>query len=297
MWAVVVEWGGSKPPNRYYRRLARLTGGASARGNRAALSGVIVQESVVIVPSLSLAEAVALLVEDAAADFRLTGVEVWLAPLELRRPDVPPEVTRRWAALDGQLSIPGRPPDEKRAWVVTCFECARAGEVTIRADYSPRQCPHCGGLRVWARPGKLAPVMVTKTGNLWTHWLQARFSSTGHFEPAKPVAVSIPPAPPDIREQAEAEAVRRIAASGIPEALRGLPEEVAMRFLDGLVCALAHIPAEERREARLRFIAEYYIADPCAQTVLPIAPEAEVDLLEAAVILREELTPWVRIIR
>lgn len=299
MWVVVIEWSGNSAPSTFYRRLKKVTG-ASARGNRTGYGGAIVQESVVVVPSQTLAQIVVSLVEETACRCGFEDVEVRWAPVDLDLPEVPEEVRAQWFDIDTQLSQRGRPPAHKERWVTVCFECARVGAVEIRADHTPYQCPHCGGARIRQRTGELELVTVSSGAGLWIKWLVSRFQR-GWFEPAfveeRPGRVAL--AIPAVEDADEAVAVDRIGASQIPELLKSIGDDrVALRLLDGLLCSLAHIPESQRRDARLRAMIQFYSRNPYHRSgiTLPVVPEGDFDILDAAAVVQEDLLPWVPVL-
>lgn len=316
-YAVIIEWNGNSAPGWFYNHLGKIVG-ARARSKRKGHSGVIVQESVVIVPSLSLAQAVVLAVEDAAHQEHFEGVVVRLATtnfLDLQPDD---ELMTRFVQLDEQLSDAGRPPAEKRTWVITCWECGKAGVRSVRRDHFPAQCPKCGSLRT--RPRVLDPLdadpndphtpkpVPVPTGTLWLRWYQGRFAR-GHFEPLDwfddPQAAVYLPQISDAGEKAAMEAMARSQA--LLDQLAPVAREsetAAWAILDGVLLALAHIPPDARREARLALISKFYQENPeCGGAEgginLPLFPlRGEPDVLDCAAIpgARAALQPWIPVI-
>ena len=296
MWIIIVEWAGHNPPGRFYRRLHFLLGGVSARGSRKGSSGILVQESVVIVPSRSLAQMVAQEVKTCAAQEGWKDVEVLWGPLDLLREDIPEEISQVWANLEAELSRRGPAPRRKNTWRVTCLECGAPAKVEVRVDRRPRQCPHCGGVRVLARPvfnGSSVPdrVVLPASLDLFSRWVQSRFAS-GRFLVPLGVVVrenapppSFPPIVPE--EAAVVETIRRsegFLGSLAEEARRGTVSfQTALHILDAIFIAHRFWKEEERRAARVRAIMHAYQRDP-GIGVLPLVPDEPVDLLDAALV-------------
>ncbi|MEM3790660.1 MAG: hypothetical protein QW260_06205 [Thermoproteota archaeon] len=305
MWVVIVEWRGHNPPSTFYRRLRALTG-ASARGLRDGPSGAIVQESVVVVPSRDLAELVVEQIYQDAARFGWDDVEAKWAEIELSHPTVPDRVREVWACLNAQYARKGKPPAEKIRWWVTCLGCAQATVSEIRADYRPYLCPMCSSTRVSVTPlvgnGNGCIPLPSSTEDLLTRWRVSRFYRGMFRIPLETREGRVDPSSIALHREDERKIVDAISASSLLPGLEALLEEGGIvegecfHFLDALFCALAGFTEEERREARLRVIFDYYQEAGVGAETLPLVSTGGLDPLDASAVLGADALVWWRLL-
>lgn len=308
---VLIEWDGMQPSSRWYRRLHRLA--LRARGNSETSTmtgrdqgmGIIFQEGAIICGSLSLARLIAHKAEDLIDEMEAAGQlvkahdteagtflpaspSVSIGTLQLAssftttRQDA--EILQR---VEEKLGRRGRPP-EASDWAVTCTECAK---VSRARDYSPLNCPYCGGLLIHSRrlaDNEQLASYADPGGDVVGAWLRLRFAGS-HWEPAQvnPDA----PKPPqksaaDILSAKDAGIIAAIEESplaGIVRRMAADDREYALSLLDAVFVNRAYRDQETRDTNRARGAVAYFTraGKPEAVSLIEEAP----DLLDATTIL------------
>jgi len=305
-YVLIIEWDGTPPPTKWYRRLAEMTGNGAdnpVRGNGdktippihrrhyddavVMSNGVIIQEGVIICPSKSLSEYFAHLVTHTLVECGLIEKAPTVAIGKLSA-TTNVQVTERGKKytnkVEQRLSKRGRKPKEE-SWVVTCTECLAVNGV--QSSGSPLSCPSCGGLVVHTRRGHTKKFRADGR-NVFSLWLSSRFSGA-HFEPALVVENEGSPLPNvdmgDILNDADERAA--VIIEKFATKLAKLPREDALIIMDALFSAFRYRNKEERQEARIEAVTYYisrYIADGFPPVVVPLV-SLDVDLFDAACVL------------
>ena len=193
---VIIEWGGKKPSSSWYNRLhsyglysrspkstdnefSLLEWRASQRGSSKMESrrGVILQEGLIVVNSLTLAEDIARWAknENKAALVQIGHMTVSDFTMS----------ERDFAVFDKlQSAVSKRGPKvvgDSGFYAVTCFDDVKT--YSIEADSLPVMCPMCGGSNVQSRMGQLHIYQQYSKilGDMDDYWKGTRFSE-GVFE-------------------------------------------------------------------------------------------------------------------
>ena len=193
-YIVIIEWDGKIPPTPYYHRIRAMTGGV--RGNKdtsvvtrrastgdAQVSGIVLQEGVIVTPSKSLARVIAATAERYGAVVVHLG-EVSLSPFF----GLDDQDKVAMARVDEAYGKRGRPHGPVN-WMVSCFEEMKSYYVENKS-YVP-SCPRCGGFSVSTYPVK-APIrynyVIEKGGeqSLINYWTVTRFGSGKFILPINP---------------------------------------------------------------------------------------------------------------
>lgn len=290
IWTVVMEWDGEKPPTTYYNRLHSY--GFRVRGDKeknpiarrvpwwnAASSmgkGVIIQESVVVCDSESLAR----LIYDTAVNNGAKNVQMFSGDAVDKRLTV--EDAKIMAEIEGKLGRRGRPAkDSKVNWVVTCYE--KCNTQTVEESVHVVNCPCCGGTRIYAREGEM-PSYKFPSGDIFDAWKRHRFASgrfevanDGDQEPPQSVAIS------DAKEAKTIEVIRK--SKGLLNRLSMVNPRIARSILDAVFASRTYLGEELRQEARVRAFVDMTKRGAGTTDVSLIESNDHFDLIDAAAVI------------
>lgn len=296
MYTVTIEWDGEKPPTTFYNRLKKL--GLYVRGdkelsplarrmrraeernttNETIGKAVIVQEGIVVCESESLAREIFLLA-------RYLGARV----VQLNRSYSvdfvqSAEDAQIYEKLESTFGKRGRPSTPVADWVVTCMEqCCSTFDVPQARDVV--SCPSCNGLRVKTRIGTLSSYKFPESseGSLIERWIRHRFVRR-EFEVPGDNSVDTPnQTSGDIHLDKERKVVEMMENSpAFLQDLGALPENVAIRVLDGVFTARTYASADDRKESRLRTCLLLYEKGVDTMDVSLLEDANSVELIDAS---------------
>jgi hypothetical protein len=306
LWAVFIEWDGQRPPTTWYRRLHEMAGWVRGEGNgfdkkdspltrrQNETGGVIVQEGCIICQSESLARTLASLAySEAGWTLEAAGGKrplVWVSRLQMSQVrSIDAGDAAQLAQIEKALGAKGRRPANAH-YQTTCLECMEVyTQVTPRGRAFSCPNPNCGGVKVHSREG--SPYNYRDDGSpIFELWKRSRFSGP-HFEPVNITETGeVAPALSEIEIFSAKEDDAVLAIETSPEVLQ-MAETIASRdrlaaveFLDVILAARAHYTFEQRSEARLSVISDYF-AKGGAGAGLMVAESPTADLLDAALLL------------
>ena len=297
MYRVTIEWDGNKPPTTFYNRLRKL--GLFVRGDKELSplarrvnsdnSAVIVQEGSISCESESLAREIFLMA-------RYHGASV----VQLDRSHSidfvqSAEDARIYEKLESTLGKRGRPSTPLADWVVTCMEqCCTSHEVPQSRDVV--SCPNCNGLRVKTRVGTLSSYKFPESteGTLIARWIRHRFVRREFEVPGDNTVATPGHSSIDISIDKERNIVELMEGStAFLQSLEDLPEDTAIRVLDGVFAARAYASVEDRKDARLRTCLLLYEKGAGATDVSLIEDDKVVDLIDASsIFLPQTVSGW-----
>lgn len=193
---VVVEWDGQKPSSTFYNRLHEYglyskgrnkeefslyqwRSSRRGKGNTESKNGMVLQEGLIVVNSLTLAKDIMYWAKKEGA------AVVQIGYMNLSDFSMSPEDLEHYRKFETVVSRRGpKPESEKGVYVVTCYDEAKSYE--IDAHSIPAMCPMCGGSNIQSRMGRLKRYQpfskaIAAFDTVETYWLRTRFSS-GQFE-------------------------------------------------------------------------------------------------------------------
>ena len=303
-YTVVIEWDGQKPPTNWYRRRDSMVGMVRGdksqsswdRRQRDGIDGVIVQESVIICTSESLAMSLAdIAYNEAGYTLEYNGghrPEVYIVEGETSK--VQPGFSE-WRKvvqnIQSKLSKRGRQP-AKVDYQVTCLE-----EMIVSTVKAPRgrviNCPKCGGVHIRAREGQ--PHAFNDNGqDIFDLWLATRFAGP-HFEPATVVdngGVNAPKVDDLLISQNDEMVIEGIKVSsdvlGIARQIAQTGRHDALLLLDAVFVGRRHNKEEKRNKARIEAATQFF-AQGGSPAGIVLAETPIPDLLDAATMLGAEI--------
>jgi hypothetical protein len=306
MYAIIIEWDGRKPPTTFYKRRDALVGRVRGDKDLSPLErrshknadgedkGVIIQESVIVVASETIARAMYHLViemiyeqtgskDKARSQVHFGSINI-VENMNLTEQDM-----MSLYHIQSTLGRTGRPPAdelEDHDFVVTCSECVNTTYVRAKRVIN---CPCCFGTKITIRrngtvnafdcSGSKLPLIDT--------WVNSRFT-TGNFE--VPVSSAdngkpVPASPPDRINATEEAWIDTIAASGkLLSKIDNLPRESALRLLDRIFVAKCYTDDDKTNRARAEAAVDIFTRYPNfdASKVRLFSSDDEVDLFDAA---------------
>jgi hypothetical protein len=213
-YLVIVEWGGKRPPTRYYKRIRAVTTKlhgwqsndhniwAAPRGMQA----LTLQEGVFMCPDKRTALTIASWAKDGGAVF----VEIMTAQhYDIQRVTV--DDIKKVDEFTRALTRRGRPA-KPQYWTVYCIH---QGQSYLSHEPRALKCPDCGSLMVRVEQGKPKYYKRPKAGSgadeIFEYWKNTRFAKGKYFLPFEVFAsvanalveakeIEILPTPDDIPE-------------------------------------------------------------------------------------------------
>lgn len=294
---VLIEWGGKKPSSTWYNRLhsyglysrqpntegdkefSLLEWRANQHGDRKRESarGVILQEGVLVVSSMTLAEDIACWAknENKAALVQIGHMTLSSFTMSERDYEVFDKLQRA-VSKRGPKSA-----GETGSYAVTCFDEVKTYAVDLGA--MPVMCPMCGGSNVQSRMGQVSVFQMYKdTGDAKAYWLRTRFSG-GSFEvpdmKQNEGDGTFYPVPKQIVGNVETPSI--LLDDAVLDAIA--PDDASQFHLLDVAYCVSKMPATRRLEGRLLVIDAY--ARSGGENFMTFnAPKNGVDLLDLCVL-------------
>ncbi len=304
LYTVIIEWDGQKPPTQWYRRRDALVGGVRGdksqssleRRQKDGIDGVIVQESVIICNSESLARSLAYYAHYEAGEtlWRNGGDYPSVYIVEGSLFDTKPGHEKDREIVNGiqsKLGQRGRQP-AKVTYQVTCLE-----EMTVNATDAPRgrliNCPTCGGVHIRSREGQ--PHIFNDSGqDIFDLWLATRFAGP-HFEPATVVdngGIDAPKVGDLLINNNDEMVIEGIkVSSDVLEIAREIAKtgrHDALLLLDAVFVGRRHNDESKRNKARIEAATQFF-AQGGSPAGIVLAETPIPDLLDAATMLGAEV--------
>lgn len=291
---VAIEWDGNKPPATFYNRLhqyglysrrsleeknvafesdnASLYHWRSTQNGKKkteTMSGLVLQEGMILVNSASMAEFIMYEAKRLGAKHVIVG-NLSMSDFAIGEQDL--------RVLDQMHKVVSKRGPKKSAeegrYVVTCYDEARTYEVLHEAQ--PIQCPMCNSVKIEVRSGKQYtfthdPKETNDKGDVTAYWSRTRFAGS-NFE--VPVFVSLtkgkPLAPfPPIEFDKKA-FINIIASLDIDTTMNsnwyndiwrnGTDAIAMMHLLDVMYCAAKKNKAQRKLE-RVKVIIDYFASE------------------------------------
>jgi hypothetical protein len=278
-YLVIIEWGGKRPPTRYYKRIRGVTkklhgyqsSDANLWGKPRDMQALTLQEGVIMCPDKRTALTIASWARDGGAVF----VEIMRAShYDIRT--VTEDDVHKVEEFTNQLTKRGKPPPPSD-WSVTCIH---EGASRYARDSRVLTCPKCGSVMVRVENGvpdlfKLPKTYETDASVVLKYWTRTRFIRGKYFIPieipsdvesASLTAIpakfrTLPRKVHDIKNQRDKEYFELMFEPGndtrIIDALTGMSATFniyeKISFLDGLFIAGRFYP-DEKAHARIHAI-------------------------------------------
>lgn len=288
MYIVVIEWDGDKPPTTFYNRMHAL--GLHVQGSKDLSplerrsrddGSVVIQEGVVLCSSESLAHEIGLLADTLGAEVVKIGA---VEPIKFEASEADVAVHRK---IESVFSRRGRPiGSPENEWVVTCFEEGVTRDISREAR-NIVNCPICSGLNIRARVGTQIALRPDDSVDALEFWARSRFVS-GEFEVPEISDAAVdeidPRIPAALSNGRENDALSRIRTSSTLKAQIGkVSRRRALRLLDAVFAALAHLPGDTVLQSRINAIVGLY-SEGIPPADLGILAK-EVDVLHSSAVL------------
>lgn len=194
VFMVVIEWAGKKPPSTFYNRLHEYglysrapkdteLGVLQWRSNRggkrksSSKHGIILQEGLIAVSSMTLAKDIAAWAQDLGAEVVQVGHMV-VSEFQMSDKD-------QSAFFDLKHAVEKRGPKSKAdagTYTITCLD--EVMSYTIETESKPMVCGKCGGSNILSRLGSLPNYQRYDRqydDELFSYWKRTRFAG-GQFE-------------------------------------------------------------------------------------------------------------------
>jgi predicted RNA-binding Zn-ribbon protein involved in translation (DUF1610 family) len=297
LWAVLIEWDGTQPSSKFYRRLHALAYKVRGDKEQSPLTrrsgdgdgsqGTIFQEGCIICPAQSTARAIAFLAREMLDEMEnIKGTPTvsicrlaMTSNFTMTRQDE--QVMER---IENVMSKRGRKPPATW-WAVSCTECGKATDIE---HWSPVNCPNCGGFLIHIRRGHTVRY-CDPGGDVFDAWVRTRFAGP-HWEPAPWSAdgLAAPPLTAVNLAGREETAATRLQSSPVMDKIRQMPRETAVAFLDAILINRAHRDTEARMNGRITAATEFFRRNG-NPTAVSLAERDEPDLLDATNVLGAEV--------
>jgi hypothetical protein len=293
-YAVLIEWDGSKPPTKFYRRIHTwgLEVGRTKEKSESPLErrakysredvAFVFQEGCVICKSEQFARRVYMLALEMGAKTASWG-KMFTEEFVLTKEDA--EIFNRTEDACGRRGR--RPKEDTHPWIVTCHECA-ATYIKGEAAYCVA-CPECGSGRIKTRPGDaVESYKYPENTGLLDAWKRLRFTR-GEFEVCPTTGDSEPPAEVNVTNKDESRTIALIAANPefVDHASR-LPRHIAMQVVDAAFLSRTYMSTDARTEARMRTCMLLFQKGVTPDKVALLEDPLKFDLIDCAAIMGED---------
>lgn len=304
-YAVIIEWGGQAPPNRWYDWLYKLAtlhvregkttfveadaqeADISVLAQRATEKGVIAQEGAIICASESLARTIANLaargmaVKQRGGGSRLVKPrEVLVGPFSPQPILATPQDEEALARIQIQFGRKGRKPAQAETFTVCCLEERRT--YTIEG-HTAVNCPACGATNVKIAHGQ-PPTWADPGGTVLEGWLRTRFASDEFMIPQEGGTLPAPPVSTVKTREAQAYIQNLIASPLMLQVMGIVDRGEAFQILDAAYTARVHMNGERRLRQRVETATVYLRAGGSPMGIQLGELPDRYDLLDASVL-------------